>query len=432
MTSRPLQVALLAVFAIGWVIRAMITYYDEKIGGLFGWIGIDFGFYLSQARAVAAGDMAALYSIDEMQRYGQTLAAFAAGHPAAFPAGPVPYPPIFAWLMSPFAGLSPPVAFAIWTLINVATVAALAWRVVSLFPAEQRLLAATVLLASTPLVFSLWFGQIQVFLALAFGEAFLALRKGRDLGAGLWLSALILKPQYLLIALPVLVWKRRWRALGGFIAGGLAILVASTIVAGPTTVAAYFGSFLESATAAGGTVFTAVAPHVMVNWRALVLALPVDLSGTVRTVITLILSGVTVAVVVAAWRGPWNPAGPRFAGQVTLLAVGTVLAAYHSHVHGALMIAVPLAAYFAGTRPVDARERLLETGIRIALATAIFAPWLWFVVLGRGHENANLMLALALVAGLLLVGGKLLLVTPSSPDAEGQVAEDQAPAVTPA
>ena len=91
---------------------------------------------------------------------------------------------------------------------------------------------------------------------------------------------------------------------------------------------------MESATASGGTVFTAVAPEVMVNWRALVLGVPVDIPSTVRTAVTLVLSGLTV-VALLAWRGPWHPAGPRFAGQMTLLAVGTVLAAYHSHIHGA-------------------------------------------------------------------------------------------------
>ena len=375
------------------------------------------------------GNIGALYSIDDLQRYLQSLAAFTSAPESALPGAPVPYPPIFAWLLSPLAGLSPPLAFALWTSVSAAAALTLAWRVVSLFPAERRLLAATLLLVSTPLVFSLWFGQVQIFLALAFGEAFLALRKGRDLTGGLWLSVLIIKPQYLLIAIPLLAWKRRWRTLGGFAAGGLILLGVSVLVAGPASVLAYFGSFVESATAARGTVFTAVAPDVMVNWRALVLAVPLDLSDAVRLALTLILSGLTVIAVLAAWRGPWHPSGPRFAAQVTLLAVGTVLASYHSHVHGALIIAVPLAAYLSGT-PGLPGGWIVEAEARMVLAFAIVAPWLWFAVLGRSHTRANTLLAVSLVAGVLLLSNLLLRVNPTSRDA-GNPRIGEAPGLAP-
>ena len=101
---------------------------------------------------------------------------------------------------------------------------ALSWRAASFFPAERRLLAGGLVLVSTAVVLSVWFGQPQLFLAVAFGEAFVAFRKGRDLTAGLWLAIILFKPQYLALMLPILLWKRRWSALAGIVAGGLVIL----------------------------------------------------------------------------------------------------------------------------------------------------------------------------------------------------------------
>ncbi len=413
--SRPLQVALLAVFLAGWGFHAVRTFEDPVLGGLFRWIGIDFGFFYAHAQVFAHGDLAELYSVDAAAPYRDALAAYANGA-GPLPSGPVPFPPIYAWLISPMALLPAPLAFAIWTAVNAVGAIALAWRAASFYTAERRLLAGILVLVSTAVIFSLWFGQPQLILALAFGEAFIALRKGRDLTAGVWLAVVLFKPQYLVLILPVLLWKRRWRALAGFVAGGLAILVASVLVAGPSTFVEYLGTLIDSATASGGTLLTAVAPDVMVNWRALVLRAPLDLPDTVRVAITLILSGLTVAALVVAWRGPWLPTGARFAGQMTLLAIATVLTAWHSHIHGVAMIAVPLAALLASGISRDTLDRAIGLGIRVVVGAAIVGPWLWFAVLDRSHTEANRMVAVALVIGFILLLA-LLQRRGSEPDA---------------
>jgi hypothetical protein len=119
-------------------------------------------------------------------------------------------------------------------------------------------------------------------------------------------------------------------------------------------------------------------------------------------VITLIMSGLTIAAVVVAVRGPWHPSGSRFAGQMTLLGIGTLLAAYHSHIHGVAMIAVPLAAFIASGTARRGVDQAIAVAIRVTLAAGIVAPWLWFVVLDRSHTRANGMVALALVIGFAL------------------------------
>ena len=401
--SRPLQLLLLAVFVAGWVVHAIGAYNHPTLGGLFRWIGIDFGFFYVHGQVFASGDLANLYSVEATTPYRDALAAYSNVPGVAMPSGPVPYPPIYGWLLSLLTLAPPPLAFAIWTLVNAVAAIALAWRAASFFPPDRRLLVAGLALVSTAVVFSLWFGQPQLFLAVAFGEAFVAFRKGRDLTAGVLLAVLLFKPQYLLLMLLVLLWKRRWNAFAGFIAGGLVILAASVLVAGPAAFVAYIRTLIDSATASGGALFTAVAPEVMVNWRALVLGVPLDIPSTVRVAITLVLTALTVAAMIIAWRGPWLPTGPRFAGQMTLLSVATILTAWHSHIHGATLILVPMAAFLASGLGRDSVERWIGVGIRALVGAAIVGPWLWFAVLDKSHTEANRMVTFALVAGFALL-----------------------------
>jgi hypothetical protein len=405
--SRPLQIAFLFVFLAAWAVHAVATYLDPELGGLFRWIGIDFGFYLAQANVLAHGDHSGIYSLEAAAPYRDALALYSNPPGVPLPPGPVPYPAIFAWLISPLTLVSPPIAFAVWTVINAAAALVLAWRVGSMFSPDRRLLAASMLLVSTALMFSLWFGQVQIFLAVAIGEAFIALRRSRDFSAGLWLAVLVLKPQYLLLMVPILIWKRRWRAVAGFAVGGAAIALASVAVAGPVALTGYGTMLIEQATSSSGALFTAVAPELMVNWRALVLSAPLDLGEQARLAITVLLSGVTIAAVVAALRGPWEPARPRFAGQMTLLIVGSILVAYHSHIHGVSMVAVPLAAFLAAEPGRRTLDRAIGRAIKLVVGLAIVAPWLWFAVLGRSHQNANAIVAVALAIGFALLFGLL-------------------------
>ena len=140
----------------------------------------------------------------------------------------------------------------------------------------------------------------------------------------------------------------------------------------------------------------------MVNWRALVLGVPLDIPSTVRVAITLVLTALTVAAMIIAWRGPWLPTGPRFAGQMTLLSVATILTAWHSHIHGATLILVPMAAFLASGLGRDSVERWIGVGIRALVGAAIVGPWLWFAVLDKSHTEANRMVTFALVAGFAL------------------------------
>ena len=130
--------------------------------------------------------------------------------------------------------------------------------------------ALLALLVSFPLAMGLIVGQPTALLGCAVAECYLSLRARQDLRAGLWLSVLLLKPQYGVILGPILIWKGRWHAVLGTAIGGAAIALVSLLVVGVPTLLTYGAAFVDIAPWGGAAVSS---PGQMINWRALILNL---------------------------------------------------------------------------------------------------------------------------------------------------------------
>ena len=81
-----------------------------------------------------------------------------------------------------------------------------------------------------------------------------------------------------------------------------------------------------------------------------------------------VLCAVTIVCCLYLWRGAWDPSGPAFAGKFCVLALATLVASYHSHVHGAPLILVPVAA--AWSQPT------FRFRTRVTLAACLYLPTL--------------------------------------------------------
>jgi hypothetical protein len=341
--------------------------------GLFIWLGVDFRHLYSQARVLSSGRPWAIYDRDAVAQVGQALAVYA--HDPVLnrrdpvwvmEPGVVPYPPVFAWLFAPFTLPPPPIGFALWTGLNLLATLYLGARMATLFPKGERRWVVPLLLVSFPVVYTFMLGQPMMLLACAVAECYLSLRAGHDLSAGLWLSVLLFKPQYGILLGPLLLWKRRWRAVTGVAAGGVVILAASVLLVGVEALRAFPSALMGMSDFRGGG---GTYPGNMINWRKVILTaqewLGPRLSDQSAVLLTVLLGVATAGCALAAWRGPWSPREPRFAVRMSLLLLATVLANYHSHVYGAVLLAMPVADMFAGGRP-----RLL-TRVSILAAAAL-------------------------------------------------------------
>jgi len=361
--------------------------------GLFAAVGYDFGMYLAQVAALRSGDLTGLYRLDVLDGYHRALAVYTIPG-VALPSAPVPYPPLFAWLLQPFALLPPSVAFLLWTALNTLALGVLAWRIGPLVPGPARRWLAVLLLVFPGVLPALILGQPMLLLACVTAEFYVSLRAGRELRAGLWLACLFLKPQYGILAGLLLLWKRRWAGVAGAMVGGLVVLIGSALVGVPALLA-YPSSLADTAAFRNSL----TNPIDMINWRSLSLVaqtvMPTLIGDQVALLITLALGGVTVGVCVLVWRGPWNPRERIWPLRMSALWMATLLANYHSHIYGLALLPLPLAATLA-TPGLSRRTVLILLG-GLALP-AVLQPALLFVPALR--HVPSWLLTLSLAAGL--------------------------------
>jgi hypothetical protein len=158
-------------------------------------------------------------------------------------------PPHFQLLVQPLAALSYGQAFVAWTSASLVALAVsvgiianglgvtLTARRVAIWGAFVVSCAGFTTVAIT--------SEMTFLLMVPFSLALLEARRGRWGRAGAWLGLCASLKLFLLLFIPWLAWRKRWRALAG--AGGamLAVVAAGTLAYGPSVYAQWVGSLGE-------------------------------------------------------------------------------------------------------------------------------------------------------------------------------------------
>jgi hypothetical protein len=116
----------------------------------------------------------------------------------------------------------------------------------------------------------------------------------------------------------------------------------------------------------------------MVNWRSLIVNARPSIGNTSGILVFLGLSVVTVAAIAWATRGPWRSGARSLEWQLLAVIVGTFLVSYHSHMHGLVLLTVPLAAMWSLSARVPT--------VRLATLAFVLLPTAAFIgVAGLAH-----------------------------------------------
>lgn len=281
------------------------------------------------------------------------------------------HPPFEAFLLEPLAALPYKQAYLVWGVLSV-----LLWLAV---PLILRPYASA---PREPLgYFALWFlfpplwiallqGQPSILLLFIYSITFIALKRGQDSRAGVYLGLGLFKFQFVLPFVLIFLVRRKWRFLAGFFATASMLGILSLIAVGGEGVLSYIRLLFEIASH----------PNNLPLGKATGMA---TLKGFVQLILGHTGSPMLVDIVVAAvsmflivytgeyWRqlDRSNPAG----GSDLMFAAALVVAlvtGFHmfSHDMSPLMIALLLLlAHFPGRdRPV----------LRLGLATMLVLLWL--------------------------------------------------------
>lgn len=316
--------------------------------GLFMNLGTDYALYLAQSKVMDSGHPEKIYDLAATDKPYRVLLETYNLDPvyrtwiADTVVGPVPYPPLFAWMMRPFTWIVPPVSFALWIVLNLCVAALLSWRLTQHCGDLDRLTVVLCFFASYPVMLTVYVGQVQLLLAWCVAECYLAFRNGKEFRAGIWLGCLLIKPQYGVFLGLLLLWKQRWAAVAGAAVAGGVWFGGSWLVAGTQAIVAY------PSASRGMAQFRGDDPTLMINWRSIILEVYPTIYGPSGTKLAMVLFGLTACALAWMWRESWNPASADFPIKILVTLLGTLIASFHSHPYGAAIIALPLVVVLLG------------------------------------------------------------------------------------
>jgi Glycosyltransferase family 87 len=255
--------------------------------------------------------------------------------------GPLPYihPPFEALLFLPLAWLPYAKAFALWDLLNVGIlfgVAVLLRRSISTLRRISPWQLVVVSLCFFPVFICLLQGQDSILLLLLCVLAFDALKKKRDLVAGVWLALGMFKFQFMIPVFLLLgLWKER-RAAIGFAGVSAALVFISAGMAGWQSLLQYPAFALQTANSPGSG---GVPPEFLPNLRGLVVGWPFPLSTLAGTAIVLLSSVALFAFAVTRRaEGQTESLDLRF----SLAIIVSTLIAWQTNMHDLSLLVLPI------------------------------------------------------------------------------------------
>ncbi len=339
----------------------------------------------------AGGDFLSFYAAGYIVRHGMTDGLYDAGvqsfvqhalYPGDLPhATGYPLPLFAAWAFAPLSKLPFAAAYLLWAAMNAAMLAALAValdRHLAAVPRFPRRVFLAVFACSIPAVTNIVFGQVDFIIFAAMFAAYLLLRDERDTLAGVVLAAVLLKPQFLLGVVPMLLLWRQWRTLGALGLSGSVLIVLPTLLTDPGALAAN-ARFIAHYPGAGDGLQVNAA--LMSNLRGLI----VSVGGRDDTWLwlppALALAAAAYAVALPRWRLAEH--GRVAADQAYALAVMLpLLVSPHLHTQSLVLLFIPLAIALRGHFAPDEgavfefAHQSAVVAVLLALFALLFALWL--------------------------------------------------------
>lgn len=297
----------------------------------------DFTCFYRAGRMVISGQGADVYDIAQEQRFDEQLAPAIAKPGKPFYTLPYLFSPPSLAIFAPLATLSYGTADAVWLTFNLALLLLLPLALCHLLRLGT---AATCFALLTPALFlpssvALARGQISILLAGLLGLAFYNLFRQNDFVAGCCFAATLIKPQFTVPALLVVLVTGNWKALRGFVAAIAILLGLSFALVGVNSTVRFpvtLVSYAKLPVSAGGLL--GEHPVDMPNFRGLAERLHLPHGD----IIVAFLS--CAALVLLAFVCRKTKVSQWFA----LLLVTTLLVSYHSYDHDLVLLlaAVPL------------------------------------------------------------------------------------------
>ena len=270
------------------------------------------------------------------------------------------HPPFEIVWFVPLASLPYLGAFSLWALISSSCFAAGILLLARDMNADKASLNSIYLLSLLflPVLATLFQGQDSGILFLCWVLTYFNLKQSKDGWAGLWLSLVLQKFQLLVPLLLLLLLKRRWKALAGFMGGSAVLLLVSWALVGLSGIESYARLLVEMS---GWVERRGIYPSQMHNLRGQFYALLYPDRVVLANFVTVIASLLLLALLAKAWGGRWEVGRPEFDLKFSLMLITTLLVSPHLNFHDLSILLLPglLICRFALQHPASTAHRCL-------------------------------------------------------------------------
>jgi len=306
---------------------------------------------------------------------------------------PVPYLPLFILPFKFFSLLNLSLSYVLWTLINcigfILYLRFFTKKVIG-FPVTFRLIFIVFL--SLPFFLNLYYGQVNIWLAICAGEFIRHSLSHNTYLAGLWLGGWILKPQLLILLLPFLILQRSIKILMGFSTSTIGIIFTSLYLTDIEGFLALKDMLLEYSRGVPTNNIWA-----MMNWRMLGWHVAHITSKNTGWVIAIIGSLITACIPLYFFRKRIKSDSTQMIIILLGLFAATNVVAWHAHIHMSIILIPPLLY-------LNLKNRLNKNLLSAWIFIPVFIDFICyvlatFIILIFGNLHAGVYLATDFLLG---------------------------------
>jgi len=299
---------------------------------------------------VVAGDFCAYWSggkvandfgyskVYDLKLLAQFQTANASSNDSSFEVLPLPYLPIFIVPFQLLSFLDVTSGFWVWTLINlIAFVSYFRFFYKDMTGSSMPMRLTILLVLSFQFFFNLYVGQLNVWLAIFTGEFLRLNLSGKTFRAGIWLGGLLLKPQLLIIIIPLILIKRWKSTFAGFCFSSFLILLISFGLAQTEGFVNFFSLLIGHAQS-----ITPTGTEIMMNWRMLGLNLSFLLNPVIGWLVAFIGSLITISAIVYVWKIAVHTQPDIYVLGLLATFAATGALTWHAHLSMSLVLVPPM------------------------------------------------------------------------------------------
>lgn len=317
-----------ALSSIGWLLIALLQIELHQSGQIPGgdFIGIYSGFKAAKYYPAKLYDLNTLHvSQDQI-----AISPLREGH------WEYGYPPFFTAIFLPLANLSYVQAYWSWMILTF-LLYFFSLAIFLFLSRPQKIKTAATLTTAAASPAFLWIALSGQTTAIGFFVSMLALvfiRLRMLFCAGFALGFLSYRPQFLIVVLPLLILKRCWPMISGFVASTLVLIVIGGWFFSFSAYWAYFGMlqiFAESLTQGTYPVFKFISFY---GWFRSFVPHPA------ATGLTALLSLLLAFWLYRCWKGTVRPEGAVFNLQCALIVSVTLLVMQYGLIYDLLLLTI--------------------------------------------------------------------------------------------